>query len=340
VVASTHAWTSGRLERQVRRRDIHGRLRDEDAPPAVLASARPDLVDASRRPAVDAYRRWLGAALQHAGVAVPGRSWAGKGWAVVPTVDVDLIRTRRPLAALGGDPRQKLLARLVEILAGENGASFFLKAGATAKYDVGYELDDSALDGVWQAARAGGVEIGLHPSYFAHDHAPRLNEEVGTLRSSAAARDVAVSPLVRNHYLRWSDPGTPRSLDLAGLKFELDSTLGFTTRAGFRRATATPFRLFDLDRDHALDLWELSPAVMDTALFVHGGARPVQEEMRDALAGAREAGGACVLVWHNEPRGRAADQALDDALAFGRDESALIGGLASSLRDWRIPTSA
>src|SRR5688572_7832690 len=131
VVASTHAWTSGLLESGVKPRDIHGRLRDDDAPPVFLAAARPDLLDPTLRPPVDAYRQWLGAALTRAGAAPPGRRWDGHEWAVVPTVDVDIVRTRRPSAWLGSDPRRWRLAELARLLTrDETRSTFFIKAGA------------------------------------------------------------------------------------------------------------------------------------------------------------------------------------------------------------------
>jgi len=336
VVASTHAWTSGLLEAAVVRRDTHGRLRDEDAAPAVVAAMRPDLADPSLRPPVDAYRAWIGAALERAGAPVPGRSWVGHRWAVIPTVDVDMVRTRRPGALLGDDPRRERLAELMALVACEESrATVFLKAGATAQFDVAYALDHAALDPVWAAAGAGRAELALHPSYFAHDHVPRLAAERIALADAARAAGATVSPLVRTHFLRWVEPGTPRALVAAG--FAVDSSLGYAGRAGFRRGTAVPFRLYDLDAGAPIDAWEVPLAAMDTALWTHAraGRTGAAASVNAVLAGAREAGGAAVLLWHNEPVAEGHVDVLETALNEARAAGALVDGIAGALAGWR-----
>jgi hypothetical protein len=97
-----------------------------------------------------------------------------------------------------------------------------------------------------------------------------------------------------------------------------------------------PFPLFDVAADRASGLWEVPFAVMDTAVFVHGDAEHAGAAVNEALAGAREAGGACVLVWHNEPRGRHVLATLDGALTSARAGGATIGGLAGALAAWTV----
>jgi hypothetical protein len=93
--------------------------------------------------------------------------------------------------------------------------------------------------------------------------------------------------------------------------------------------------LFDVHAGRQLDLWEVPLAVMDTALFVHGVANaPVA--IAEAMTGAREAGGACVVLWHNEPRGRAAARALDEALEAAQRDGALIDSLSGALASWAV----
>ena len=336
VVASAHDWTSGKLEAQVVPRDIHARLRDDDAPPAQVARARPDLADPTIHPPVDAYRDWLAGALERAGTSASRRTWDGHAWAAIPTADVDIVRTRRPGAWLGDDPRRRRLAELTALLARDGGRStYFIKAAATSDYDVEYPLDHPALEPVWAAARLGQVELGLHPSYFSHDHTPRLASERNRLASAGAAAGAPPAPFVRTHFLRWVEPGTPRSL--AGAGFVVDSTLGFAGRAGFRRGTAVPFRLFDLLSGRALDMWEVPLCAMDTALFVHGGSdgQAALRTVDAVLAGARDAGGAGVLLWHNEPIAPDHLGVLDMALRHARAAGALVDSLGSALRKWQ-----
>jgi hypothetical protein len=88
-----------------------------------------------------------------------------------------------------------------------------------------------------------------------------------------------------------------------------------------------------VDAGRPLDLWEVPLAVMDTALFVHGGPG-ASDAIGEAMAGAREAGGACVLLWHNEPRGRPARRALDEALLAAQEGNALLDSLGGALAAW------
>jgi hypothetical protein len=97
-----------------------------------------------------------------------------------------------------------------------------------------------------------------------------------------------------------------------------------------------PYRLFDTHAGRPLDLWEVPLAVMDTALFVHGGPGAAGA-IDEAMAGAREAGGACVLLWHNEPRGRAAMRALDQAIETAHGAGALVEGLYRAVEAWASP---
>ncbi len=336
VVASAFAWLSGALEAAVTARDIHARLPAGLTPTAALAAARPDLADPAVHPPVEAYRAWLGSALARHGVGVPGRTWGGRAWAVAPTLDVDLVRTRRPGAVVGRDPRRARLAELMELLVARDAApTVFLMAGASADYDVPYGLGHPTLRPVWDAARAGRAEVGLHPSYFAHDHPARLGAEHARLRAAAAREGTAAAPVVRTHFLRWTEPATPRTL--AGAGFALDASLGFSTRVGYRRGTAAPFRLYDLAADRPLDLWAVPLAAMDTALLVHrgAGADEARASLDAVLDGAREAGGCAVLLWHNEPLGPAHLALLAGALDRARDGGAFVGGVGAAVAAWQ-----
>jgi hypothetical protein len=215
-------------------------------------------------------------------------------------------------------------------------STFFIKAGATAVYDVPYDPDHRTLDPVWTAAREGLAEIGLHPSYFAHDHPGRLERERARLATAAEQKGTPVGPFVRTHFLRWIEPSTPRAL--AGAGFSADTSLGFSGRVGYRRGTALPFRLFDVLAGRPLDLWEVPLCAMDTALFVHGGHGQADAlaAVEATLAGAAGAGGLAVLLWHNEPLPGGHLEVLYEAMRRARAKGARIDGLTGALDRWRV----
>ena len=180
---------------------------------------------------------------------------------------------------------------------------------------------------------ADGFEIGLHPGYATHDHAWRLAAE----RARLAAALASVPTAVRSHFLRWSEPTTPRLYAHSG--FALDSTLGFAEAPGFRRGTTHPFRLWDA-AGRISDLWEMPLAAMDTTLFTHRGFSDAAagERLAAVFAEARRAGGVAVVLWHPamdaDPAWPRRLGVLDRALAEARRDGARIGPLGDLLRLW------
>ena len=351
-VASAFFWLSGWQEHTVRARDRHGRF-----PYAASLQARWDL---GGRPAVEAYRAWLAEGLAALGAPVQRRRWGAHAWAVCPTHDVDYLRKgrlgtfRRERQRAAEDPsRTSVLGRLVRATGaamysqdpfqaalrrmpketrqrGGQGTYFF-KTGATSPHDAAGATDVRLSRKRIAALERDGFEVGLHPSYHAHAHAGYLERERDRLAALVSGPIVSV----RQHYLRYEAPATPRLHERAG--FRIDSTLGWAEREGFRHATCLPFQLFDIERNAPLDVWEMPLALMDAALFNHRRLGPDEAERvtADVLATCRRFGGVAVALWHNvlwDERdyagwGRHFLHTLDQA----REEGALVTSLREAL---------
>lgn len=320
LVASAFFWLSGWQEYVVPTRDAHGRFPHAASLQAALGT--------TARPVVDAYREMLAGQLRSHGIPVARRSWQGHRWALCPTHDIDYLRKWRPgilyrevvhyavqnrrrvppagrIRRLGtvladwlrpGDPCRTAFERMqAEVTARGGTATYFLKAAARDPHDVAYPVDAPYLRRRVDALRAEGFEIGLHPSYPAHTNRAFLEEERDRL-----AR-VAGGPLtsVRQHYLRYEGPLTSRLH--AELGFRIDSTLGFAEHEGFRHGTCLPFRIYDVDADAPLDVWEMPLAVMESALFNRRGLQGDAARAATAavLQACRRFGGVCVALWHN-----------------------------------------
>ncbi|PAP76770.1 hypothetical protein BSZ37_10155 [Rubrivirga marina] len=346
LVAGAAWWLAGLQERAVSERDRHGRFPYARSLQAALGAAP----GGPLRPAVDVYRRRLAAALREAGIDVPGRTWDGAPWAVALTHDLDALRTRRLRALVGGllrgDVRGALRQALgpdrrwttTEALADlgqrhEAPATWFVKPGQWTPEDLPVDLTARA-DRLRTLVADG--EIGWHPGYGVHDHPARWNAEAERFESA-----IGTPPrLARTHFLRWSEPETPRAL--AGRGVRIDSTLGFAEHEGFRRGTCHPFRLYDLDADRPSDLWEVPLAVMDTTLTDYRGLDPEAgaEAIRSIFEAARRRGGIAVVLWHNQIGGDDAAwdrwvDTLDRELGRARDEGARLGPLAGLLSAWQ-----
>ena len=352
MLGSAFWWLAGVQEAATVERDRHGRFPYARSLQHELARANgADAPGTALRPAVDAYRSWLGEALRQLGVDVPGRTWDGAGWALALTHDVDALdagRLRgligetlrgRPAEALrravGPNARRASVDALVE-LARQHAvrSTVFVKAGDGAPEDVPYALGKNTRM-MLQAIALEGFEVGLHPSYGAAGHPRQLEAEAARLAGAVGVRPAAV----RTHFLRWMDPITPRLLEGEG--FQIDSSLGFSEAPGFRRGTAHPFRLYDLRADRVTDLWEMPLAVMDTTLFDHQNLSTT-DALATALAAceaAQRAGGVAVVLWHSlVGEGEAWTRRLpllDSLLTTARDHGARIGPLGSLLAGWR-----
>ena len=354
VVASAAWWLAGLQETATTARDRHGRF-----PYAASLQARlGDAPGGALRPAVDAYRRWLGRLLAEHGVDVPGRTWSrpqpgGAGWAVALTHDLDALTTPRVRAlvgdlgrggvggaasavrrALGPDVRWES-ARALRALARRHGvrSTWFVKPGVWAPEDVPGRLRRPRVRRLVRSLEAEGHAVGWHPGYGAHDHAARLRAE-----RAAFTDALGHAPrLARTHFLRWAEPATPRLLARAGVR--IDSTLGFAERPGFRRGTSHPFRVFDVAAGRPTDLWEMPLAVMDTPLIAHGRHDDVTDALARAFAAARAAGGCAVVLWHNQMGPDAGWSrrlhTLDLSLGHAIAEGAAVGPLDRLLAAWR-----
>src|SRR5690606_16824091 len=140
-----------------------------------------------------------------------------------------------------GDPCRTAFERMqTEVVARGGTATYFLKTAARDPHDVAYRIDDPYLSERIAALQSDGFEIGLHPSYPAHTNRAFMDEERTRLVRAAGAQPIAV----RQHYLRYTSPATPRLHETLG--FRIDSTLGFAAHEGFRHATSLPFRVYDV----------------------------------------------------------------------------------------------
>ncbi|MEM1128368.1 MAG: polysaccharide deacetylase family protein [Bacteroidota bacterium] len=320
LLASSFYWLSGWQEGVERARDTVGRVRHVDTLQAALGT--------TVRPAVDAYRELLATWLSEAGVPVVRRTWGSARWALCPTHDIDYLRKWRPgivlreavlypllnlrgvpmgqrLRRLGasarqawqpGDPCRHAFERMHAEVARRGGtATYFIKAGAHGPYDVAYATEDAYLQRRLEALRADGFEVGLHPSFHAHTHAAYLKAE----REALAAAVGAPVTSVRQHYLRYQGPLTSRLQAAQG--FTVDSTLGFAEHEGFRHGTCHPFRVYDLERDQPLPIWEYPLAVMESTLFNrrHLDLKAAIAATEEVLRQCQRFGGVAVMLWHN-----------------------------------------
>ncbi len=320
IAASAFFWLAGWQEYTTRARDRHGRFPYESS-----LQARWDLTGL---PSVDYYRRWLKYRLMSVEVSVEEQRWHDAPWAVALTHDIDYLRKWRPgivyregveyfLQNKINRPMDERWNRLIHAGRSATGkqdpyrysweemqrqerlrgvtATYFVKTGAHSPYDVDGSSSRKYLKKRVVDLLSDGFEIGLHPSYHAATHVGYIEQEFESLQCMTGCE----VRTVRQHYLRYRDPLTPRLQ--SGLGLEIDSSVAFAERIGFRRGTCLPYRTFDILRNEPFDMWSVPLAVMDSTFFGYGNASPEEaiSKTRQLLDTCRDLGGVCVLLWHN-----------------------------------------
>lgn len=319
IIASTFFWLSGWQEYTVRNRDFHGRFSFEASLQAKLGIGG--------MPCVDAYREWLAHRIEASGVDLNRRTWTKRGWAFCPTHDIDYIRKWRPGMIyrevvqylignqlkqsvpgrinrfarflkdwiVPGDVFKKALTRMTHETEKRGGkGTYFFKTDAHGPRDVYYPISHRFVKRTFNWLKANDFEIGLHPSYYAYNHAGYLQDEKKRLE---AAANLAVKS-VRQHYLRYETRTSQLHLEEG---FSIDSTLAFADQEGFRRGTCLPFKLFDIQENKILSLWEMPLCVMDGTVFNYRGysLEEAVETTIQLMQWCKRFGGVCVGLWHN-----------------------------------------
>jgi hypothetical protein len=203
----------------------------------------------------------------------------------------------------GHDPHSELLKKALNDFS-ELPQTWFLPTGGSHPLDTKFQLNDQRLDSLKEIAQLGNIEVGLHPGFenlenpaLSASEKEKLHAEFGHSIQS-----------FRMHYLRARPETLLQVAEATGCL--IDSTLGWSTRIGFRCGTAHPFFLYDHENDCASSVLEVPLIVMDTPMALHRRAGSdwdleehwsLEEAMRDmemVLTRVKETGGVFVVLTH------------------------------------------
>jgi len=248
-----------------------------------------------------------------------------------------LSRLRAFLKALSAkdDPYRCSIRRILT-LEEESGvhSTFYVKSGATSRHDVSYRLNDGYGREFLNALKAGGHEVGLHPSYNAFIEERKMKVEKGTLEGALQVKPVGV----RQHFLRFRIPETWKVQ--AQLGFVHDATLGFSDHEGFRAAICHPFRPYDIDNDDAIPIWEIPLLAMDGTFqsYRKKSAEESVEIIENLIRTVKKYHGVGVLLFHNtcydELDYPGWGRVFEESLRFSLEEGAFVGSASEILNSY------
>ncbi len=196
----------------------------------------------------------------------------------------------------GYDPYREGMRKIFEFESGLGiKSTFFLKSGGATKYDARYRWDEFMFEFV-RKLKENEFEIGLHPSFDAFDKVELMRSEKEKIFEFVGSNVYGV----RQHYLRYDFKITPFIQGELGFKY--DSTLGFLSRHGFRCGYVFPFKIFDVDKNVEMEIYEIPIVFMD-AVYQYGKSVKLVEEILDELINllrvVKVFGGVMTVLFHN-----------------------------------------
>jgi peptidoglycan/xylan/chitin deacetylase (PgdA/CDA1 family) len=173
-------------------------------------------------------------------------------------------------------------------------STFFFMAESPGEQDYSYKIEEiepeigNIIDRGW--------EIGLHGGHTAYLNAQEIKIKKERLEK------VTHKPVLgyRNHFLRFKVPDTWEYLSKAG--FQYDATLAYADCAGFRNGMCHPYRPFNLNTNHEIDILEIPLIVMDGTLdhnYMRLDGKSKWEFTKMLIDRVAACHGVFTLLWHN-----------------------------------------
>jgi len=179
---------------------------------------------------------------------------------------------------------------------------FFLYAGAhsnrrtlkTKLLDPCYDVADARVRRKLRQLRDAGWKVGLHPSFEAWKDSGRIYRERRYLEKQLALPITSC----RQHWLRFSWKKTWPAQIKAGI--EMDYTLGFNDRPGFRTSAALIYRPLFADSDDVAEFWAAPLLLMDSQVYDYQLLEDTQRfNMIDAyIREVIQVHGEASILWH------------------------------------------
>ncbi len=270
-----------------------------------------------RRPVVNEYIEMLWRMMLHLGID-NGLRKTGK-YEIIPTHDVDHVYFNYQFKKLIGDvfidrKPQNALKRIYFDLKKINtydtfdwlmdvsekkglAARFYFLPYSTSRKDRGVSTRDQFILNLADKIKNRGHIIGFHPGYTTFN-----NVKEWALQKNELEKAFGISvDEGRHHYLRMEVPHTLQIWD--DNNFKIDSTLYYSTQAGFRCGTADEFSFFNVLTRKKMSLKERPLIFMDETFRIRKKPAESLENARNAMRYFKEVcrkyGMPLTILFHN-----------------------------------------
>ena len=172
---------------------------------------------------------------------------------------------------------------------------FYFMSGGTTHFDNEYSINEKKCLKVINRIKDRGHIIGFHPSYNAYNDSIQWKKEKDDLETVLGFQVKEG----RNHYLRFEAPTTWQIWNDNSM--EMDCTVGYADREGFRCGTCYEFKPFNFLTRKKLNVKEYPLTIMEGTLAGYRGLAPCEMKKRIALLKGvtKRYSGKFVLLWHN-----------------------------------------
>ncbi|MFQ5482091.1 MAG: hypothetical protein ACE5ER_04975 [Nitrospinaceae bacterium] len=219
---------------------------------------------------------------------------------------------------LGGDDywRFEELVALEEAAGVRSHFNFYGGAGGWARtamqifLDPDYDVLEPQVRDLIKNLSQLGYRIGVHSSFYSWNAPEQLQSEKERVERALEG----ATTVCRNHWLRFSWKDAWETQQAVG--FQMDTTLGFNDRSGFRVGAALPIHPWAPDKRQPMEILSLPMVIMDSHVYDY---QDLDDPAREAqlsfwLEEVRQVKGVATLIWH--PHALSADYGWSPGLRY------------------------
>jgi peptidoglycan/xylan/chitin deacetylase (PgdA/CDA1 family) len=207
-------------------------------------------------------------------------------------------------------------------------STFFFMAMTKNDSDFNYNPNDL---GNWLGKIVdSGWEVGLHGGQRAYN-------DLGVMKNQKQRLEKVMGKKVagyRNHLMKFQTPLTWELIQKAGFKY--DSTYGYNDCVGFRNGMCHPFRPYDLNSNHFIDLWEIPLTIMDSTFdyYMRLDKKDEWNITKKLIDTVQQLNGVITILWHNTNMSGDRFKLYENILKYCSDNGAWMSSAEEIVKFW------